>query len=58
LWLKRAITTPSPAQPYEGAFLMIKKDFLRGIFIFKNILLQPSRTYFHFYKKGFLFPKQ
>jgi hypothetical protein len=28
---------------------------LRGIFDFlKNILLKPSRTYFHFYKKGFL----
>jgi hypothetical protein len=28
---------------------------LRGIFdLFKNILLQPSRTYFQFYKNGFL----
>jgi hypothetical protein len=31
------------------------KIFLRGIFDFlKNILLKPSRTYFHFYNKGFL----
>jgi hypothetical protein len=32
-----------------------QKNFLQGIFDFlKNILLKPSRAYFHFYKKGFL----
>jgi hypothetical protein len=30
------------------------KVFARYFWFFKNILLQPSRTYFHFYKKGFL----
>jgi hypothetical protein len=33
-------------------------DFLRGISDFyKSILLKPSRTYFHFYKKGSLNPQ-
>jgi hypothetical protein len=30
------------------------KIFCEAFFIVKNILLQPSRTYFHFYKKCFL----
>jgi hypothetical protein len=30
------------------------KIFCLAFLIFKNILLQPSKTYFHFYKKGFL----
>jgi hypothetical protein len=29
------------------------KIFARHFRFFKNILLQPSRTYFHFYKKAF-----
>jgi hypothetical protein len=28
--------------------------FCKAFLILKNILLQPQRTYFHFYKKGFL----
>jgi hypothetical protein len=28
--------------------------FCEAFLFLKNILLQPSRTYFHFYKKGFL----
>jgi hypothetical protein len=28
--------------------------FCESFLIFKNILLQPSKTYFPFYKKGFL----
>jgi hypothetical protein len=30
------------------------KIFCEAFLITKNILLQPSRTYFHFYKKDFL----
>jgi hypothetical protein len=30
------------------------KIFCEVFLIFKNILLKPSRTYFHLYKKGFL----
>jgi hypothetical protein len=30
------------------------KIFCNEYIIFLNILLQPSWTYFHFYKKGFL----
>jgi hypothetical protein len=29
------------------------KIFGVAFLFFKNILLRPSRTYFHFYKKGF-----
>jgi hypothetical protein len=29
------------------------KIFCEAFLIFKNILLQPSRTYFNFYKKGY-----
>jgi hypothetical protein len=35
------------------------KIFKEAFFYFlKNILLQPTSTYFYFYKKGFLNPKQ
>jgi hypothetical protein len=30
------------------------KIFCEDFWFLKNILLQPSRTYFHFYKIGFL----
>jgi hypothetical protein len=93
LWLKRATTTPPPAQPCGGrgkgggylygpedllnenvsyTYIFIKsilkltflmktsetkkffKIFCEVFLILKNTLLMPPRTYFYFYKKGFL----
>jgi hypothetical protein len=33
---------------------MFVKIYCEAFLILKNILLKPSITYFHFYKKGFL----
>jgi hypothetical protein len=46
------------SQNIKMTFLMktseTKKFFARHFWFKKNIWLQPSRTYFYFYKKGFL----